>query len=148
MSCARKDSLSKNFEPDFLKVVENYQKEFPIPDGKWIKKNTPFLNPKYCYFVKFEKNKNDTVFWIQLLNNGIFDTHDKFGIYEDNNHQPTIIFDDNNLSDKILKKIKNNKLDTFVVNNGIINDVMYPHVFYKVKNKKIIFQEKFRGNME
>ena len=147
-SCENKDSLSKNFEPEFLKVVENYQKEVPIPDRKWIEENTPFLNPKYCYYVSFEKNKNDTVFWIQLLNNGVYDTENKFGVYEDSKHSPTIVLDESNLSRNILKKIKNDRLDTFVENNGIINDAMYPHIFYIVKNKKIIFQQKFRGNMD
>ena len=147
-SCHKTDSLDKNFETEFLNIVENYQKEVPIPDRKWIKEYTPFLDPKYCYYVSFEKNKKDTVFWIQLLSNGIYDTENKFGVYVDHGLKPTIIFDESNLSHKMLKKIKNEKLDTFVVNNGLINDAMYPHVFYKVKNKQIIFQQKFRGNME
>ena len=147
ISCEKKESLTKNFEHNFLKAVENYQREVPIPDIKWIKKNTPFLNPKYCYLIAFDRNKNDTIFSIQLLNNGIFDTNSKFGIYEDTNHKATIIFDDDNLSYKILKKINNSRLNTFVVHNSPINDAMYSQIFYKVKNKKIIFQKRFRGNV-
>lgn len=148
ISCDENKEDEVNFEMELQKIILNYQNKVKIPDQKWIKNNTPFLDPKYCYTLSFRKQKQDTILVVQLINNGIFESKNYYGVYKSKKLEPTLVQDENNLSHHFVKKLKNQNLENFVVTSGPVNDTIYPFDEYLLQGKKIILLESYTGNME
>lgn len=131
-ACKKDENLDNNFK----NVIIDYQKRYPIP----LKKRR--INESiYIYSAYFEKNKNDTLLNITRtsggINNIIFKKSGGFGVYEDSELKPTLLYDNENLASKfILKKFI--KIDKkYYKKSDIFDEGFTPIHTYKISNKNI-----------
>ncbi len=127
-SCSKERELSQEFED----ALQQYQAENPIPQSKDLK------NYIFIYEADFALEGKDTLLRITRLPSGIPKNSGCFGIYMVNK-QPLVIYDDENLSSQLIKrKVKNNKLDEYVLSERMRHYVDYPPVYsFKVNDTKL-----------
>ncbi|MGL4629888.1 MAG: hypothetical protein ACRCVT_01685 [Leadbetterella sp.] len=156
LSCGRKNETG--LREDLYQALLDYQKNNPIPpippkpDQK--SKIPPRHHPdyeKYIYEVLFLKDKSDTLVQISLAVKAFYQYkhNDPFmyGVYMDKQLKRTYILDKENLSKEIVKKYLKNGLKNFDYVVDYINDTMYIKYVYSIKNGKLRFKEKLRGNI-
>ena len=93
-SCSKKEELN----PEFRKVIIDYQKTYPVK--KFVKGN------KYIYVATFSKEQNDTIFIIFRTSDGIQNTKNFYGSYNDTELKNFIVYDKTKLSSKQIKIYK------------------------------------------
>jgi hypothetical protein len=134
LSCDDKSKevgLEKNF---YTKIID-YQKKYPIP--KVIKEYQKGVI--YVYLVECYKEDNDTLITVGRFPAGISKSDTVYGVYKNEELQPTFIFDQSNLCDKLItKKIENKNNDKFYRSDKSTFPESFPPIFkYKLKNNKL-----------
>jgi hypothetical protein len=126
--CSKKEYLSANLE----KVLIDYQKKFPVTSNKAIAKNSI-----YIYTANFSKDKKDSLLILSRTSNGVADYFKSYGIYQNEELQPTLVYDVDNIGSKfILKKIS--KLDKKYYSKETVFREGFPPLYtYLVKNKEL-----------
>ncbi len=126
LSCNQK----KNLDDNFKKYVIEYQKRYPVPSLR--KKN-------YIYIAYFDIINKDTIFILSRSSNGLMPGIKGFGVFNDEVLQPTFVYDNNNLSQKIIyARVENKDAKNFYLDlkKGIKES--YPPIYtFLIKNKKI-----------
>ncbi|RUT69455.1 hypothetical protein D0817_16605 [Flavobacterium cupreum] len=131
----------KNYNNDLDKnlnmAILNYQKEYPIPQ---LTNKNEAGQAIYLYKVYFWKEMRDTIVVLQRSSGGISKLDKGYGIYQDENLQPTFIYDDNNLGSRFIK----NKINDIEKNKryywlkGATPPENFPPVYkYKVINNEL-----------
>lgn len=135
VSCSDK-SKKIGLEKSLYKIIVDYQEKYPIPRGiKEYKKDAIHI-----YLLDCLKENNDTLITIGRFPAGISKFDDFFGVYNNDELEPTFIFDKNNLCNKlIIKKIKNINNKNFYRDDKITYPESYPPVYkYKFKKNKLL----------
>ncbi|PDS22682.1 hypothetical protein [Flavobacterium branchiophilum] len=132
LCCVNKKEIDINLK----RTLIDYQNKFPIP------KSHVANNRIYIYTAYFEKDSKDTLLKITRSSNGIDSIFLKksggFGIYEDDELRPTILFDNENIANKfILKKIFKIDKKHYKKNNIFIEGITPVHS-YKINNGKLV----------
>lgn len=130
VSC-KKESNEIGLNENLYRLIEDYQKKYPIPIKNIEKQN----NLIYIYTVDFWKEKEDTLITIIRAPTGRKEFDIVYGPYWDNILRPTFIIDNKNLGKKfIIKKIRNK---SNWKKKGIIPESFPPIYTYLVNNEEL-----------
>lgn len=149
-----KEIENEELGTELYNTILAYQAKNKIP-----KINTKEISPGvkniksaliYVYEIKFSIQNKDTIIRITLNSGGIKSlyklqlskNHTIYGIYQDDSLKPCYIDDSLKTGNKFIKKyIHNSNLNQFDQKLDFINDEIHDTYLYKVKSKKIIFDQ-------
>jgi hypothetical protein len=133
-SCDNK-SKEVGLDEKLYSTVIDYQKKYPIP--KVIKKHQKRII--YVYVLDCYKEDNDTLITVGRFPAVISKSDTVYGVYKNKELEPTFIFDQSNLCDKLItKKIKNKNNDKFYRSDNVSYPESFPPIFkYKFKNNEL-----------
>lgn len=147
-SCKKTEKTNEDLNDNLYKIIVNYQENNPFPT-KENTNTTSFSiskNLKYVYEVCFFKGK-DSSLYITLNPSGINLEEKTYGIYQDKFLKPTYIIDGSRIGNKFVKNYKQNNLNSYILKDAPIIDVIYPTYIYKIQGNKLILSDSIRGNM-
>ncbi|MCD9856182.1 hypothetical protein LUD75_15760 [Epilithonimonas sp. JDS] len=149
LSCAKQENTS-GINNDLYKEIIKYQKENPIDksdsqflsDGHFIYE-VVILPPKYSN----PEDKNYSLF-ITMSVFGIRDDLKKlcYGVYQDEFLQKTVIYDEANFIDRFVTVKKKENIETYILKNSPIIDIVYPVRLYNIVDGKLLFIDEIKGN--
>jgi len=126
-SCTKKENLKPTLRNELL----NYQKLFPLPD------KSDSLYP--FYVVSLRKIKNDTILRISRTQVSNKEHYYHYGIFEDEQLKPTVIFDFDSLNKNLIKYYPKRKGDELLKTGRL--ESINPYYTYQLKQNEIFFLE-------
>ncbi len=149
-SCSKSVENETGISEILYQEIIKYQKENPID-----KNDENFLGEKhFIYQVTFlppqyanPEDDNYSVFiTMSVFGVGSKINNNCYGVFEDKNLQRTIIYDEANIIDQLVKKKKKTNLEKFIVKNSPIIDIIYPVKTFNFVNEKLNFVGEISGN--
>lgn len=122
-SCEEKEYLDLSFKKEILK----FQNEFPLTE------KTDSVYP--FYIINFHKIENDTFCRISRTYTSSKTNYEHYQIFEDDELKPTVIFNFNNLGEKIIKNYPERKGEELLKSAPL--KTINPHYVYKLNDGKI-----------
>ncbi|MFD1603062.1 hypothetical protein ACFSJW_06820 [Flavobacterium artemisiae] len=137
-SCNKKEALDN----DLKKIIIDYQKRYPIPNGDNYKSN------RFVYTLFFQVKNKDTIFLLSRSANGLIPEFNGYGVFQDKVLKPTFIYDNKAFSKNfVFERSKNDAANGFYLDLKVLHEACPPIYTYSIKNKNINFN-KNRYNLE
>ena len=130
--CFSCDKKKNSLDSELRNKILEYQNQFPLSS----KSNSTFP----FYAIVFRKKHTDTLFYIGRSEASSKEQYNQYDVFEDEKLKPSIIFDFNSLSKKIIK-VYPNKNHTHLLKSPVLKN-SNPINWYQIRNGKIYFLEK------
>jgi len=150
LASCNKDINQTGIREDLYNEIIKYQKENPIN-----KKSENFLGKNHfvyqvtllpSQYANSEDRHNSVFITLSVFGVGNEVKKNCFGIFENENLQKTIIYDEANLINKFVKEKKKTNLENYIVKNPPIIDIIFPVKMYNIENGKLKFISELPGN--
>lgn len=150
LASCNKDINQTGIREDLYNEIIKYQKENPIN-----KKSENFLGKNHfvyqvtllpSQYANSEDRHNSVFITLSVFGVGNEVKKNCFGIFENENLQKTIIYDEANSINKFAKEKKKTNLENYIVKNPPIIDIIFPVKMYNIKNGKLKFISELPGN--
>jgi len=119
---------NKDLEPNFRKIILNYQKTYPVIN--------PRKNNIYIYVAAFYKEDQDTIFTITRTGAGMIDhTKNIYCLYNDDELKNLIVGDESKLGINQIKDYRKELPDSLIWKSESFPESCTPVSKFKVINK-------------